>query len=99
MIVSHAADQIALEIMGEMGRGVTFLHGQGAYSGKERDIIFVVVSLSQIARIKLIAHMIDERAFMIIMPANEVMGKGFTDMGTKLEEVVKRQSELNHKKD
>ncbi len=90
MIVSHSADLIALEIMGEMGRGVTFLHGQGAYSGKERDIIFVVVSLTQIARIKLLTHMIDERAFMIIMSASEVMGKGFTDMGTKLEEVVKR---------
>ena len=98
LIVSNAADLIALEIMGELGRGVTFLHGQGAYSGKERDIVFVVVSLTQIAQIKLIAHKIDERAFMIIMSANEVMGKGFTDMGTKLEEVVKKRKEMAHRK-
>ena len=98
LIVSGAADQIALEIMGELGRGVTFLHGQGAYSGKERDIVFVAVSLTQIAQVKLITHRIDERAFMIIMSANEVVGKGFTDMGTKLEEVVKKRAELAHKK-
>jgi len=99
LIVSNAADLIALEIMGELGRGVTFLHGQGAYSSKEREVIFVVVSLTQLAQIKLITHRIDDRAFMIIMSANEVVGKGFTDMGTKLEDVVKRREEQVRRKE
>ena len=93
LVVSQTAERIAEAILDEVGRGVTFLHGQGAYTRRERDIVLVVVSLTQIAKIKLIVHSIDEHAFMIIIPANEVMGRGFTDMGTKIEEVAKKQEE------
>lgn len=78
LIVSSRAEAIAGEIIVEMGRGVTFLHGQGAFTHKEQDVIFVAVKLTQVAKIKHIAHLVDENAFMIIMSANEVMGKGFT---------------------
>ena len=42
-------------------------------------MILVVVSLTQIAKIKMLTHMVDEHAFMIIVSANEVMGRGFTE--------------------
>lgn len=78
MIISKKSKEISDGIMNELGRGVTFLHGQGAFSGDEREIVMVVVSLTQIAKLKIIAHAIDRNAFMIIMSAGEVMGRGFT---------------------
>ncbi len=83
-IVSEYSRQIADEIIRVVGRGVTFLHGQGAFTGNEKNVILVVVSLTQIAKIKLLTNMVDEHAFMIIVSANEVMGRGFTEPASKI---------------
>jgi len=78
LIVSEKSKEIADGIMNEVKRGVTFLHGQGAFSGSERNVVMVVVSLTQIAKLKIVVNAIDRNAFMIIMSASEVMGRGFT---------------------
>ena len=78
LIVSEKSKEIADGIMNEIKRGVTFLHGQGAFSGAEKNVVMVVVSLTQIAKLKIVVNAIDRNAFMIIMSASEVMGRGFT---------------------
>lgn len=89
LIVSDKAENIAEGIM-EVGRGVTFLYGQGAFTRRERNVVFVVVTLTQVAKIKLIANAIDSNAFMIIMSANEVMGRGFSLPEAPIGNVIKR---------
>ena len=78
LIISENSADIAEAIMYEMKRGVTFLHGQGAFSGNERNVIMVVVSLTEIAKLKMIVNFLDKNAFLIMMSASEVMGRGFT---------------------
>lgn len=78
LIISENSADIAEAIMYEVRRGVTFLHGQGAFTGNERNVIMVVVSLTEIAKIKMIIDTLDKNAFFIMMSANEVMGRGFT---------------------
>ena len=78
LIISDNSADIAEAIMHEMKRGVTFLHGQGAFSGNEKNVIMVVVSLTEIAKLKLIVNTLDKNAFLIMMSASEVMGRGFT---------------------
>lgn len=78
LIVSDLSDDIAAAIMNEVGRGVTFLKGEGAYTHNDKRVIFVVVTLTQIARIKFIVEKVDPRAFMIVQDAAEVMGRGFS---------------------
>jgi len=78
MIISEHSDQIAAAIMQEVGRGVTFLQGQGAFTRNNKQILFVVVTLTQIAQIKFIVEKIDDKAFMIVQDAAEVLGKGFS---------------------
>lgn len=89
LIVSNHSETIAEAIM-EVGRGVTFLHGQGAFTRRERNVVFVVVTLTQVARIKMLTNAIDRDAFMIIMSANEVMGRGFSMPGVPIGNVIKR---------
>ena len=78
LIISENSADIAEAIMYEMKRGVTYLHGQGAFSGKERNVIMVVVSLTEIAKLKMIVNFLDKNAFLIMMSASEIMGRGFT---------------------
>ena len=78
LIISDNSADIAEAIMHEMKRGVTFLHGQGAFSGNEKNVIMVVVSLTEIAKLKMIVNFLDKNAFLIMMSASEVMGRGFT---------------------
>lgn len=96
LIVSNRSEHIAEAIM-EVGRGVTFLHGQGAFTRRERNVVFVVVTLTQVAKIKMIANAIDSDAFMIIMSANEVMGRGFSEPGIAFRRFINKDKvQLEH---
>lgn len=83
MIISDHCEEIADAILSEIGRGVTFLQGEGAFTHQEKKLIFVVVTLIQIAKIKVIIQTTDPQAFIIIQDATEVSGHGFTLPSTK----------------
>jgi len=78
MIISDHCEEIADAILNEIGRGVTFLQGEGAFTHDEKKLIFVVVTLIQIDKIKVFIQTIDPKAFIIIQDATEVSGRGFT---------------------
>lgn len=78
LIVSDCSDEIAAAIMNEVGRGVTFIKGQGAFTREDKRVVFVVVSLTQMAKIKPIVDAIDSHALMIVQDAVEVLGHGFS---------------------
>lgn len=92
LIISEHIQQVAEGIILEVGRGVTFLHGQGAFTRRERDVLFVVCSLKQISKIKLIAEKVDQNAFMIVLSANEVMGRGFSLPSLHFKAMLKERS-------
>ena len=77
-IISDDCEEIANVIIQEIGRGVTFLHAEGAFTQQQRKVILVVVTLTQVAKVKLILESIDPKAFMFIQDAAEVSGRGFT---------------------
>ncbi|HWR38818.1 MAG TPA: YitT family protein [Patescibacteria group bacterium] len=77
MIISDQNDEIAAAILSEIGRGVTFLHGEGAYTGLDKRVIMVVVTTTQIAKIKFLVEDLDSKAFLIVQDAADVTGKGF----------------------
>lgn len=78
VIISDQSEAIAGAILQELGRGVTFLQGEGAFTRQNKQVIFVVVTLTQIAKIKFIVERCDPCAFMIVQDAAEVLGRGFT---------------------
>jgi uncharacterized membrane-anchored protein YitT (DUF2179 family) len=82
-IVSYKTEEIVKSILKEVGRGATILQGEGAYTRQAKQIIFVVVSLTQISQIKLLVQEADPTAFMIVTDAAEVMGRGFTLPGSR----------------
>ncbi|MBP2649687.1 MAG: putative 5xTM rane YitT family [Firmicutes bacterium] len=77
-IISYNSERIIESIIREVGRGATILSGVGAYTRQNKQVIFVVVNLTQITQIKQLVHDADPDAFMIVSDATEVLGKGFT---------------------
>lgn len=78
IIISNNSVEIANEIIKIVGRGVTFLSGEGAYTHQPRKVLLIVAKLTQLAQIRTIVSSIDPDAFMIIHDVTDVMGKGFT---------------------
>lgn len=76
-IISEHSEEIAQAILSQLGRGVTFLSGAGAYTRQEKRVVFAVVTTMELAKIKFIVEDIDPQAFMIVNEAAEVLGRGF----------------------
>lgn len=77
LIISGEYDAIAKAIGDEMGRGATFLHGEGSYSGKEMKVVLAAVKRQQITELKDLVTRIDPDAFIILQEAHQVLGDGF----------------------
>ena len=78
-IISDKNEEIAQVIGNEAQRGVTGLYGKGMYSQKEKLVLICAASRGDISKIKTIAKKIDERCFIIVANAREVLGKGFKE--------------------
>ncbi|OQO67835.1 hypothetical protein BH747_13465 [Enterococcus villorum] len=78
LVVSNKSEEIAPLLMAELERGVTFLSGEGGFSGHSKKIIYMVVSSSELNEVKRIVHELDEKAFLSIINVHEVEGEGFT---------------------
>lgn len=78
-IISDAHEQITNAIIHDIDRGVTILHGQGAYSGTEKKVLLVAFKQRQIVALKRTVKEIDPAAFLIVCEAHEVLGDGFRE--------------------
>lgn len=78
LIVSTRNEQIARQILENMVRGVTYLNGEGAYSGQVKKIILTAVKRHQLAELKQLVVDTDPEAFVIVQEAHQVLGDGFS---------------------
>ncbi|WP_163195151.1 YitT family protein [Clostridium thermarum] len=76
-IVTSKEELIIDRITHDLRRSATILKGKGAYSKMEKTVIYCVVATSQIPRIKQIVEKTDGGAFMSILDASQVQGRGF----------------------
>lgn len=82
LIVSDQARLIADQILVRLNRGVTFLHGSGAYTGEEKEVILSIITLTELPRMKEMVFDIDPHAFVVINDTLEVLGKRHGTMRT-----------------
>ena len=78
-IISDRNTEISTAIVRDLDRGVTILHGQGAYTGAEKQVLMCAFKQREIASIKSAVKGIDPNAFLIVCNAHEVLGEGFRD--------------------
>jgi len=73
-IITSAPDDIGQAIMDRLGRGVTYLHGEGAYTGDGKKVVFTVISRLEETKLKDILDDYDEKAFLAIGNIHDVRG-------------------------
>lgn len=83
LIISNRSTPIAQVLMRYIGHGATYIHGQGAYTMQDKRVIYAVIKLTEVAKVKEIVNKLDPQAFMIISDASEVVGRGFTSSPVK----------------
>lgn len=76
-IISERNQEIASSIIDRLGRGVTYLNGEGAYTGNEKKVIFCVITRLEEAKLKSIVDEIDPKAFLAVGNIHDVKGGRF----------------------
>lgn len=74
MIVSDKSDDLAETLLARLGRGVTILHGEGAYTNEPKRVLYTVVTRLEVAKLKAIVKEKDPSAFLSIYNINDVVG-------------------------
>jgi len=78
MIVTRKGKKIAERILKEIGRGVTILEGEGAFTHKRREILWVIVrTRRELINLKKLVKEEDSKAFISVKTTKEVLGEGF----------------------
>jgi uncharacterized membrane-anchored protein YitT (DUF2179 family) len=72
-IISPECRQISKEILKDIRRGVTVLDGKGGYSGRPEQILYTVVTLTELGDLKRLIANIDPDAFVVISDTLEVI--------------------------
>ena len=77
LIISAHPREIVDEIDKLVDRGSTLLKAIGGYTGEEKEVVMCASSSKEMYAIRKRVHEIDERAFVIVVESNEVIGEGF----------------------
>lgn len=76
-IISENYEEIGDALLHRLGRGVTYLKGEGAFSGDDKKVIFCVITRLEEAKLKDIVAEHDPSAFLAIADIAEVRGGRF----------------------
>lgn len=73
-IVTDNPEPIIEMIMTKLGRGVTVLKAEGAFSKREKQVVMVIVSSYELQSISDIINEFDEKSFVVVKPVRKVIG-------------------------
>lgn len=82
LVVSSNPQAIADRVLKEMNRGVTALHGKGMYTKQDREVLLVALTVTEVAQLEQIVRTADPNAFVMVAPAQEILGRGFQPLGS-----------------
>jgi uncharacterized membrane protein len=82
LIITDKAQAVADLILRDMQRGVTAMEGKGMYTGQEHAILLCALTMTEVNQLKELTRRADPKAFVIVTPAVDVLGKGFSPLET-----------------
>jgi uncharacterized membrane-anchored protein YitT (DUF2179 family) len=76
-VISDEHELVKQHIFSDLDRGCTELLARGGYTGKERPVLFVVLTRSEMAYLRRIVAEIDPHAAVVVSKIHEAFGNGF----------------------
>jgi uncharacterized membrane-anchored protein YitT (DUF2179 family) len=80
-IISDMPDEIAEELLKTVGRGMTYIHGQGVFSNEPKKIIYTIVSRIELTTLRSTVYEIDPNAVVAIENVADASGSNFNKSG------------------
>ncbi len=76
-VISDQHDKLRSFILEDMGRGGTYIKSSGMYTRNDKEMIFLVVSRSEVVTVQNKIREIDPLSFVVVVNAYETYGDGF----------------------
>ena len=92
-IFSDHLEDIGNFITRDMGRGVTALKAVGWYTQQDRQVLMVMLRKNELPELVKAVKEIDQKAFVTVVPANNVFGEGFDEMKTGIGKRKKKKKQ------
>lgn len=83
LIITDKPDKVSNRILNDLKRGVTSLDGKGMYTGKNRSVLLCALTVTEVHHLKSAVAQEDIKAVVIVTPAQEILGGGFTPLQEK----------------
>jgi uncharacterized membrane protein len=80
LIITDQAQAVADRVLKDMGRGVTGMEGRGMFTGQQHMVLICALTVTEVPQLKAIVAEADPRAFVVVSPAQEILGKGFVPL-------------------
>ncbi|MFM8320073.1 MAG: DUF2270 domain-containing protein [Chloroflexota bacterium] len=77
LIITDQQTAVADRILQDMRRGVTSLPGTGMYTGAPHPLLMIALTVTEVPQLKALVAEVDPKAFVIVIPAQEILGRGF----------------------
>ena len=91
LVFSDAYEKIGHFINHEMGRGCTALRSIGWYTQQDCKVLLVVLRRTELSVLVRAVKDLDAKAFVTVVPANNVYGEGFEEMKTGIPKSKKKK--------
>ena len=82
-IVTDRAREVADRILRDMGRGATALSGVGMYTEQAHTVLMSAITVTEAPNLRNLVLKEDPQAFVMLAPAQEVLGEGFFPLQTE----------------
>jgi hypothetical protein len=93
IIITEKSEVVSQQLLAYLKRGVTALEGTGMYSHEPRSVLLCAIAPAEIARLKSLVYSVDESAFVVVNPTEQIWGAGFGYLGPRW----RRQPEARNK--
>ena len=80
LILTVKEEEIINYVIKDLNRGITSLFAEGEYTHDRKKMLYCIVTSRQMIELKTAIHNIDPSAFITIVDASEVRGKGFINI-------------------
>jgi len=91
-IISSKPQLVAEKILQKMDRGFTYFHASGGYAGGEKRVIYTVINLLELGRLKEYLFETDPDAFIAVQDTGDVIGRRFLTWEEEGYKVRKKQN-------
>jgi len=83
LIISDRHEEIRERLLNDLGRGGTYLNGEGMYGGTPKKVIYTIVDRREVLILEEHIGRIDPNAFVAVIDAKEILGEGFKSLSEK----------------